>query len=79
MLPYGLHCTLMLSLGTNQSTTAMADNDTPPCAAFEAENDEEISVDAQQEVMVEAEVDGWYQVVRGSERGLVPASYVQVL
>eukprot|EP00891_Asterochloris_glomerata_P008567 jgi/Astpho2/8567/fgenesh1_pg.00125_%23_57_t len=47
--------------------------------AFEAENDEEISVDAQQEVMVEAEVDGWYQVVRGSERGLVPASYVQVL
>ena len=78
MLLQSLHCTLV-SLGDSQSTTAVADINTPLCAAFEAENDEEISVDAQQEVMVEAEVDGWYQVVRGSERGLVPASYVQVL
>ena len=79
MLLHSLHCTLVLSLGSNQSITAVADINTPLCAAFEAENDEEISVDAQQEVMVEAEVDGWYQVVRGNNRGLVPASYVQVL
>jgi hypothetical protein len=48
--------------------------------AFSAEADGELSVAAGDRVVVEAEVDGWYSVVRESDgaRGLVPASYVEL-
>jgi hypothetical protein len=46
--------------------------------AFDAENDDELSVAAGDAVTVVAEVDGWLHVARGRDgaRGLVPASYV---
>jgi hypothetical protein len=47
-------------------------------AAFVAEADDELSVAPGDSVVVQAEIDGWYQVTRVSDgkRGLVPASYV---
>lgn len=50
-------------------------------AGFDAEAEEEITVVPGDEVIVHAEVDGWFQVTRVSDqsRGLVPASYVQVV
>jgi hypothetical protein len=48
--------------------------------AFSAEADGELSVSPGDRVAVEAEVDGWYSVVRESDgaRGLIPASYVEM-
>jgi hypothetical protein len=48
--------------------------------AFDAEAEGELSVAAGDSLWVEAEVDGWYQVVRDGDgsRGLVPTSYVDV-
>jgi len=46
-----------------------------------AEADDELSVAAGDGVVIQAEIDGWYQVTRVSDgrRGLVPASYVTAL
>jgi hypothetical protein len=48
--------------------------------AFDAEAEGELSVAVGDSLWVEAEVDGWYQVVRDGDgsRGLVPTSYVDV-
>lgn len=48
--------------------------------AFDAEAEGELSVAVGDSLWVEAEVDGWYQVVRDGDgsRGLVPATYVEV-
>lgn len=47
--------------------------------AFDAEGPGELSVDVGQAVVVQAEVDGWYQIYRpdDGQTGLVPCSYVQ--
>lgn len=47
---------------------------------FDAEAEGELSVAVGDSLWVEAEVDGWYQVVRDGDgaRGLVPTSYVDV-
>ena len=47
------------------------------CAEFVAETDDELTVTPGDAVVVQAEVDGWYQVTRVSDgrRGLIPASY----
>ena len=47
------------------------------CAEFVAETDDELTVKPGDAVVVQAEVDGWYQVTRASDgrRGLIPASY----
>ena len=49
-------------------------------AGFEAESEEEVSVNPGDDIIVHQEVEGWYQVTRVADqtRGLVPASYVQV-
>ena len=51
------------------------------CIGFDAEAEEEVTVVPGDEVIVHVEVDGWFQVTRVSDqsRGLVPASYVQVI
>lgn len=48
---------------------------------FAAEAEGELSVAAGEVLLVEDEVDGWYQVVRESDghRGLVPASYMELV
>lgn len=48
---------------------------------FEAESEEEVTVVPGDEVIVHVEVEGWFQVTRviDQTRGLVPASYVQVV
>ena len=50
-------------------------------AGFDAESEEEVTVVPGDEVIVHVEVEGWFQVTRVSDqtRGLVPASYVQVV
>ena len=42
-----------------------------------AETDDELSVAPGEVIVIQAEVDGWYQVARVSDgaRGLIPASY----
>lgn len=47
---------------------------------FDAEAEGELTVGVGDSLWVEAEVDGWYQVVRDGDgaRGLVPTSYVDV-
>lgn len=47
---------------------------------FEAESEEEVTVNPGDEIIVHVEVEGWYQITRVADqtRGLVPASYVQV-
>lgn len=47
------------------------------CAEFVAETDDELSVVPGDAIVIQAEVDGWYQVTRVSDgrRGLIPASY----
>ena len=49
-------------------------------AGFEAESEEEVTVNPGDEIIVHVEVEGWYQITRvvDQTRGLVPASYVQV-
>ena len=46
-----------------------------------AEADDELTVTAGDGVVIQAEIDGWYQVTRTSDgrRGLVPASYVNAM
>lgn len=46
-------------------------------AAFVAETDDELSVAPGDFIVIQAEIDGWYQVTRLSDgaRGLIPASY----
>jgi len=48
---------------------------------FDAEAEEEVTVVPGDEVIVHVEVEGWFQITRVSDqtRGLVPASYVQVV
>ena len=50
-------------------------------AAFVAEADDELTVTPGDSVVIQAEIDGWYQVTRVSDgrRGLVPASYVNAM
>ncbi len=45
--------------------------------AFAAETDDELSVAPGEIIVIQAEIDGWYQVTRLSDgaRGLIPASY----
>ena len=45
---------------------------------FKAEGDDELSVATGEEVTVQAEIEGWVQVVRARDgaRGLVPATYI---
>ena len=42
-----------------------------------AETDDELSVAPGEIIVIQAEIDGWYQVTRVSDgaRGLIPASY----
>lgn len=49
-----------------------------PCAGFDAEAEDELSVTAGDEVTVHVEIEGWVQVTRArdGQKGLVPASYV---
>lgn len=51
-----------------------------PDAGFEAESEEEVTVNPGDEIIVHVEVEGWYQITRIADqtRGLVPAAYVQV-
>lgn len=46
-------------------------------AAFVAETDDELTVSPGDAIVIQAEVDGWYQVTRVADgaRGLIPASY----
>lgn len=46
-------------------------------AEFVAETEDELSVAPGDSIVIQAEVDGWYQVLRPSDgqRGLIPASY----
>lgn len=46
-------------------------------AEFAAETDDELSVAPGDAIVIQAEVDGWFQVTRTSDgrRGLIPASY----
>lgn len=48
-------------------------------AGFEAETEDELSVDPGDEVTVQVEVEGWVQITRerDGKKGLVPASYLQ--
>ncbi|KAK9807563.1 hypothetical protein WJX72_002624 [[Myrmecia] bisecta] len=73
--------------GSPAASSVGASPTTPPARqakviyGFDAEAEEELTVNVLDEVVVHAEVDGWYQVtrVRDGQRGLVPASYVNVL